>query len=288
MRKIMSSLLVLLVVVGAVTLGTRAFFSDTETSTGNRFQAGDIDLKIDNDSYYNGAAQIGPSPAPNLTWDLSDLTNQVFFYFRDVKPGDLGEDTISMHVDTNDAWLCTNVTLTGADEDTNIDPEVEAGDTSSGPWAGELDEELQFFIWADDGDNVFEEDETPLIAPTSLGSLPQNPGTPGLTLPIVDAQLHALKGTPNFFSAVDGDAFTGGSTGYLGVAWCFGAMDVSSPETQGAGNPLLAPGVECVGTLVGNQSQTDNVIGNISFYAVQSRNNPDYDCETDWNPNLVP
>jgi predicted ribosomally synthesized peptide with SipW-like signal peptide len=33
---------------------TGAFFSDTETSTGNTFQAGAIDLKVDNTSYYNG------------------------------------------------------------------------------------------------------------------------------------------------------------------------------------------------------------------------------------------
>ena len=33
---------------------TGAFFSDTETSQGNTFTAGAIDLLVDNESYYNG------------------------------------------------------------------------------------------------------------------------------------------------------------------------------------------------------------------------------------------
>ena len=46
----------MIVFVGAVVIGaTGAFFSDTETSTGNTFTAGAIDLGVDNESYYNGA-----------------------------------------------------------------------------------------------------------------------------------------------------------------------------------------------------------------------------------------
>lgn len=46
----------MLVFVGAVVVGgTGAFFSDTETSTGNVFTAGAIDLTVDSEAHYNGS-----------------------------------------------------------------------------------------------------------------------------------------------------------------------------------------------------------------------------------------
>ena len=63
---------------GLVAGATGAFFSDTETSTGNTFAAGAIDLGIDNESYYNGVFNADTS------WDLSDLTDQLFFDFQDI------------------------------------------------------------------------------------------------------------------------------------------------------------------------------------------------------------
>ncbi|KKW20518.1 MAG: hypothetical protein UY64_C0045G0015, partial [Parcubacteria group bacterium GW2011_GWA1_51_12] len=53
---------VAVVVVGATT----AFFSDTETSTGNTFTAGAIDLKIDFDGYFNKVADGHPNAG---SWD---------------------------------------------------------------------------------------------------------------------------------------------------------------------------------------------------------------------------
>src|SRR3989304_9639036 len=76
--------------------GTFAFFSDTETSTGNVFAAGELDLKVDNTSYYNGVLQDGAGDTVDTTWISTDLTNELFFNFTDVKPEDLGEDTISL------------------------------------------------------------------------------------------------------------------------------------------------------------------------------------------------
>ena len=53
-RNILLSLIVIGAVGGAAAYGgTGAFFNDTETSTGNTFAAGAIDLKVDNTSYYN-------------------------------------------------------------------------------------------------------------------------------------------------------------------------------------------------------------------------------------------
>src|SRR3989338_9560149 len=110
MRKILISL-GMIVFVGAVVAGaTGAFFSDTETSTGNTFAAGDIDLKIDNESYaIDNNIKGYDNPVGRLvaslgtSWTIRDLTTiEKFFDFVDLKPGDIGEDTISLHVNNND------------------------------------------------------------------------------------------------------------------------------------------------------------------------------------------
>src|SRR3990167_9958706 len=91
-------------IVGA----TIAFFSDTETSTGNTFAAGELDLRIDAEAHYAGLTCTGgiwvedvegESTRPDLidqscegTWSLTDLDEtHHFFALSDVKPGDTGE-----------------------------------------------------------------------------------------------------------------------------------------------------------------------------------------------------
>src|SRR3989344_8349373 len=126
MRRILISLGVIAFVGALVAGATGAFFSDTETSTGNTFAAGDIDLQIDNESYaidFNIPGFQGtPTGAlvfnPATSWELTDLEAgvQKFFNFSDLKPGDIGEDTISIHVGSNDAWMCAAAQIT-ADND---------------------------------------------------------------------------------------------------------------------------------------------------------------------------
>ena len=100
------------------------FFSDTETSTGNTFTAGAIDLTVDNESYVTGPdGELMASP--NTSWELDDLTGQLFFNFSDLKPGDIGEDTISLHVDSNDAYLCSAVQITDDSDQSCTEPELE-------------------------------------------------------------------------------------------------------------------------------------------------------------------
>jgi len=102
-KKIIISLSIIGLIAAIVIGGTIAYFSDTETSTGNTFTAGSIDLTVDNTCYYNGMKcssgtwdQTGESCA--CTWTLDDLDGKIFFDFDDIKPGDWGEDTISLHV----------------------------------------------------------------------------------------------------------------------------------------------------------------------------------------------
>jgi len=103
MKKILLSVSII-AAVAAIAFGvTTAFFSDTETSTGNTFTAGALDLKVDSDChYYQNNVDIGCTGFGN--WKSTDLTAEKFFNFTDIKPGDSGEDTVSLTVD-NDACL---------------------------------------------------------------------------------------------------------------------------------------------------------------------------------------
>jgi predicted ribosomally synthesized peptide with SipW-like signal peptide len=150
MKKILLSLSAIVFVAAAAAGATGAFFNDTETSTGNTFTAGAIDLKVDDTQHYNHmvctlveqsyvwVAEVGFVPGPghtptpgsacNGTWTLTDLANgvQKFWNFTDVKPGDEGENTVSLHIDSNPAWACVDLNLTKNDDVDCTDPENEA------------------------------------------------------------------------------------------------------------------------------------------------------------------
>jgi predicted ribosomally synthesized peptide with SipW-like signal peptide len=81
MKKIIVSLSIMAMVAGVVIGATSAYFSDTETSVGNTFTAGTLDLKIDKDpdgSVFDWVNDDDSNfPVMNNFWDLSNL-----------KPGD--------------------------------------------------------------------------------------------------------------------------------------------------------------------------------------------------------
>jgi len=56
-----------------------------------------------------------------------------------VKPGDWGENTISLHVEDNDSWLCMDVAVASSSENGINEPEFDAGDIT--PETGELVED---------------------------------------------------------------------------------------------------------------------------------------------------
>jgi predicted ribosomally synthesized peptide with SipW-like signal peptide len=103
-KKIIISLSVIAAVAAVVIGGTISYFSDTETSTGNTFTAGSIDLKVDSTQHYNNAVCVNNAWAlePNKTadtpqypvigsacdgtWVAADLGAQKFFNFADIKP----------------------------------------------------------------------------------------------------------------------------------------------------------------------------------------------------------
>jgi predicted ribosomally synthesized peptide with SipW-like signal peptide len=249
------------IIIGA----TYAFFSDTETSQDNTLAAGALDLKIDNTSYYNGVLN------PGTTWTLDDLTDQLFFDFTDVKPNDLGEDTISVHAE-NDSWVCADFTLTENNDNTCTTPELTDDPTCTDPNApgntnlfdGELAQNIEFAFWTDDGDNVLEDDEEVIASGSAQDVL-------NSSIVLADSQTNNLGGS-------DGDPMTGGDNHYIAKAWCFGTL-TQNPLPQGQGDPTVDGGVTCDGTLLDNSTQSDKVLADITFTAVQSRNNPDFVCE---------
>ena len=276
MKKIILSLAAIVFVGAAVAGATGAFFSDVETSTGNTFTAGALDLKVDDVQHYDGLVcnnitagifqwalenpQI-PSARPELvgtpcdgTWTLTDLgPAHKFFNFSDVKPGDIGENTISLHVDNN-AWACMDIGTNQNNENTLLQPEINAGDNSS--TTGELAQNIQIFGWRDNattsgavpGDNIWQAGETVLFNQTNLAVLS---ATTTLTL--------ADGGT--------GNPLPGGATSYVGLGWCAGTLTIGAPGSW-----------SCNGATMDNKSQTDSAVATIQFRAEQARNNPNFRC----------
>lgn len=277
--RILASIAMLVFVGAVVASSTGAFFSDSETSTGNTFTAGEIDLKIDNSSYgfdWNDPTNENPSGVwgPNAanSWTLRDLdtcgpnSDQtcLFFSFADLKPGDYGEDTISLHVQNN-AYACMRMDLGNTPDNSINEPEGDAGDVTDGVLGGELQNFLSFMFWNDDGDNVYETGET--IIPTLTG-------LPGAIF------------TGDWLTIADsggGLQLQAGTTTYIGKGWCFGAI-TATPETPAANASGPTPGntgFECNGSGEGhNVAQTDGIVVDVEFYSVQSRNNGQFLCSS--------
>lgn len=278
MKRLAFSIVTILFAGGVIASGaTGSYFSDTETATGNTFTAGAIDLKVDNESYYNGAVSTSTS------WTLNDLTGQLFFNFNDLKPDDEGEDTISLHVETNDAYACMDVVLTSNDDRSSNEPELatpDAPEDINNTWDGELAQNIQMYWWADDGDNVYEVGENSLVGaqPQTLATLAT---TTGALYSVILADSQNNVWTPSTPGPI-----TGGQTHYIGKGWCFGTMSLNAVAQDGSGHlpnstngPMVrGAGYSCNGTGLNNLTQTDGATLDIAFRAIQSRHNPNFTC----------
>ncbi len=288
MKRILLSIAVIAVTTGALLGGTTAFFSDVETSSANTFTAGALDLKVDNESYYNGnkCAEVTPGVwqwqgeasypvvgTPCTTsWTLTDLDKgNLFFDFTDVKPDDEGEDTISLHVQ-NDAYACMDMTLTKNDDNSSNEPELKTGDAvenALNSWDGELAQAIQMLWWADDGDNVYEVGE-PVIS-GGVKTLMDLASTSGAwSVALADAT-HNVWGTPGPIKAEE--------TAYIAKAWCFGTLTPAAlPDNADTGPLVRGTGILCDGKTLGNETQTDTATLDIQFRTEQARHNGRFLC----------
>lgn len=213
--RIVASIAMLVFVGAAIAASTGAFFSDTETSTGNTFTAGDVDISISSIEHdYTGLGTEGDRPTFNLT-------NSGFsFGLGDLKPLDSGDISYNLGNGTNDAYLCAAIVETGNAENSLLEPETSAGDAGSP--AGELGQFLSFKFNGNEG---------------------------------------TLDGTWKSLGVI-----SGGSSTSTAISYCFGTY-VGGVCTV---NP--SPTV--------NQAQTDSVTADVQFYAVQTRNNPNFQCSS--------
>lgn len=140
-----------------------------------------------------------------------------------------------MHVDNNDAWVCAEIANLQSDDNGCEKPESDV-DTTCGEDQGELQDNLFFTIWKDDGEgdhacnNILDTDETALVS--------NQKATAGMW-PIADS--------------TNGSPLEGGTTHCLGVGWNV---------------PLVT----------GNEIQTDSLLSDVKFSAVQSRNMDNFKC----------
>lgn len=286
----------LLLIIGAGSAlagGTSAFFSDTESSQGNSFTAGDIDLKIDNDSYYNGnrCTNVGTPENPDFQWSgpsefpepgtdcstsfpPSDLDDGLlFFNFTDIKPSDDGEDTISIHAGSNEAYACLDMALTSNDDISSNEPELGDGDPQNDvndTWDGELAQNLQMFWWADDGDNVYEVGEGAITDDVqSVSAMFGDDET--FTATLADSE-------ENIWGETGG--IPGGETRYIAKAWCFGTLNMTPLPEDAETGPQTRPGFfSCDGSALNNVTQTDGITLDVAFRAIQTRHNNEFQCD---------
>lgn len=216
-----------LMIIGFVGVGlgssTMAMFNDSENSNNNQFTAGELDLRVDWNESYNGE---------NI--ETQELTNDpgAIFEIGDMKPGDKGEATVSLHLEDNPGWIWMNIDQTANWDNACTDPEHEAEDGNCGS-VGELDEELELAVWADDGDNIKQGDENMIFEGTAAELEAQS-----------DSGI-LLDGNPSTNQTAP---FSGDETGYIGIKYKI---------------PLET----------GNRIQGDSLKYDISFYTEQRRHN---------------
>jgi|SRR3989344_992395 len=176
-------------------------------------------------------------------WTETDLTNQTFFNFNDVKPGDFGTNVISLHVYDNDAFACLIVDDQNDQENVILDPESDLNDTDTPE--GELSQYLNIFTWGDtDGDGLYEP-----TGESSLGSGPLSTLTSIMSMDSDNDQFLVATTTQN-----------------IGLAWCAGTLTENNGTFTCDGDGML------------NDAQSDSFSASLTAYAEQVRNNPDFDC----------
>lgn len=210
---------------------------------GITFAQGAFTFTIDSEATYNGA------PMPSATWDLKNLVPGVdkFFNFADIKPGDEGENTISLHTN-EDAWVCLAFSnLTQAENGVN-EPEAQVDFTPS----GDLATGTEVFAWRDDGDNIFE----PQTGESVLFGV-------GTAAALFASTTYAIA------DALNPPAIPANQTKYFGIAWCAGDLQVN----------LSTGAMQCNGAALGNIAQTDSFTVDISLTAVSATEQPQFTCD---------
>ena len=134
-KRILIGLSVIAAVAAIVVGATTAYFSDVETSSGNTFTAGTMDLKLNNGD-----------------------TNVIMFTVENVKPGDQGSAEVNLkNAGDLDGFL--DITFSNiVDNDPSLtEPEEQDGDNTQGVGKGELADNLHILAYIDeDNDDTYD------------------------------------------------------------------------------------------------------------------------------------
>jgi predicted ribosomally synthesized peptide with SipW-like signal peptide len=202
------------------------------------------------------------------SWSLTDLGIQKLFNFSDIKPGDTGEDTVSLHVFDNDAWGRMKIDVTKDSDNTCTEPELEAEPDCTPSGDGELRKDMDFYVWLDEGetpgfqgkgqdvgegDNIQQENEPILVKSGAIDA---------------SGEIHNIWQGLAAAYAYHNCTEPSGHTNYglcNGLAQD-GRMVASTDYYFGLGWDLPMD--------TGNEVQSDIFQGDISFEVQQYRNNP--------------
>ncbi|GAB7094962.1 hypothetical protein JCM30237_21150 [Halolamina litorea] len=260
--------------------GTMAFLNDTETSAGNTVTAGELDLKIDWEEHYNGSMiedqALTDNPGP--VFDLGD-----------VKPGDSGEATISLHVFDNPAWVHMAGELTKNAEMGVNEPESHAAgedDTMEGggdDMSGELADEILVDVWYDGseadadgegGNNVYESEEVPIASGTLRDVMAE----------LEDGRLLSNQAP----AATDvGTASNGGEACLTGDEWKIDDTPVVGDTTPNGDIEITAVEEEA-GEVVGVEWESQREICLVAVKGGPSTTTYEYDCATSGGVDYAP
>jgi len=141
LKKILVSLIALILVLGLVGGGSFASFSDTETSLGNTFTAGTLDLE-------GTVTQVVTAGSGDVTFDNEG--GNFAWIVTDVAPGSAGKDVWTL---TNIGSLPGDLSFTVSsiiNNDNDLtEPEATDGDATGGNGEGELGANMYVVLWID-------------------------------------------------------------------------------------------------------------------------------------------
>lgn len=224
----------------AIDTQTKILFSDDGTS--NTFGGYIDDVVVRTLTCTQGGTYENTPGGYCQLWAAKDIVTEKFFSFEDVKPQDSGSNLISLHVTSNEAYMCLTVANKSNPENLANSAEVAAGDNAVS-LEGELGANLEVAAWYSD---ALGNKGAILLPPTAINN--------------VNKIAYADSSTSQ-------DPVAPEVTQYVQLEWCLGEMTVS-------GNT-----VTCDGDVPNiNQTQTDALIADLQFYAVQTRNNEAFTC----------
>lgn len=251
-RKLLAGLGTIGVASAGAGVGTMAFLNDTESMENNVMTAGTLDLTLDWCWFYRGEETKHDTQAPtNPDGPMLELD--------DVKPGDWGCGVISIHVETNPAWVWFRTSDYESEENGMTEPEREAeGDDGSS--SGELGEHIN-------------------VVAAPLGCVEDDDGATSTT----EAKQVLPHGGED---AVSLDEWTTDETARTqtgGRNYCYykGTLEDASADLGGGiklgehqpGRTCYIGFCWCIPKEVGNEIQSDTVSVDLDFYAEQSRHN---------------